>query len=128
MAQMAGSKTYIVEHLDPELGHWSALEYIAIAKELSAAKAKFYLTSVHIKLRLPSILRYAPDVHVEHRSVEEIFAEQKSRVCLLDPAAKQELSPEDGDRFDAFLFGGILGQCLLQPMLANPLTELLCRR
>lgn len=28
------------------------------------------------------------------------------RVCLLDPKAPQELSPEDGDgRFDCFLFG-----------------------
>jgi ribosome biogenesis protein Tsr3 len=28
------------------------------------------------------------------------------RVCLLDPQAKQELSPEDGDgRFEYFLFG-----------------------
>ena len=28
------------------------------------------------------------------------------RVCLLDPKAKEELGPEDGDgRFDCFLFG-----------------------
>ncbi|KAF4602995.1 hypothetical protein EYR38_003399 [Pleurotus pulmonarius] len=32
------------------------------------------------------------------------------KVCLLDPKAEAELSPEDGDgRFDWFLFGGILG-------------------
>ncbi|KAF8665032.1 hypothetical protein AX16_000644 [Volvariella volvacea WC 439] len=32
------------------------------------------------------------------------------RVCLLDPKATQELSPEDGGgKFDWFLFGGILG-------------------
>ncbi|PPQ99390.1 hypothetical protein CVT24_005373 [Panaeolus cyanescens] len=32
------------------------------------------------------------------------------KVCLLDPRAEKELSPEDGDgRFDCFLFGGILG-------------------
>ncbi|KAF8337038.1 DUF431-domain-containing protein [Cantharellus anzutake] len=31
------------------------------------------------------------------------------RVCLLDPKATQELSPEDGGAFDYFLFGGILG-------------------
>lgn len=32
------------------------------------------------------------------------------QVCLLDPKADQELSPEDGDgRFKCFLFGGILG-------------------
>ncbi|KAI0048704.1 DUF431-domain-containing protein [Auriscalpium vulgare] len=32
------------------------------------------------------------------------------KVCLLDPKADKELSPEDGDgRFSWFLFGGILG-------------------
>ncbi|KAI0786947.1 SAM-dependent RNA methyltransferase [Abortiporus biennis] len=32
------------------------------------------------------------------------------KVCLLDPKASKELSPEDGDgRFEWFLFGGILG-------------------
>ncbi|KAL0945931.1 hypothetical protein HGRIS_012212 [Hohenbuehelia grisea] len=32
------------------------------------------------------------------------------KVCLLDPKAPAELSPEDGDgRFEWFLFGGILG-------------------
>jgi ribosome biogenesis SPOUT family RNA methylase Rps3 len=29
---------------------------------------------------------------------------------LLDPAAAKDLSPQDGDTFDIFLFGGILGK------------------
>ncbi|WVQ76730.1 hypothetical protein IAR50_006404 [Cryptococcus sp. DSM 104548] len=33
----------------------------------------------------------------------------KSRVCLLDPRAEKVISPEDGDLFDVFLYGGILG-------------------
>jgi ribosome biogenesis SPOUT family RNA methylase Rps3 len=32
-----------------------------------------------------------------------------SRVCLLDPRAPKVLAPEDGDQFDWFLYGGILG-------------------
>lgn len=41
--------------------------------------------------------------------MEEIYGEEKGRVCLLDPAAKEELRPSDGEVFDVFLFGGILG-------------------
>lgn len=41
--------------------------------------------------------------------VEVYFADRKDRICLLDPAARQELSPTDGEEFDVFLFGGILG-------------------
>merc|ERR1712060_118618 len=33
------------------------------------------------------------------------------RMCLLDMEAKEPLQPEDVDSFDAFVFGGILGNC-----------------
>lgn len=55
---------------------------------------------------------------MEHRSVEELYKGEEDgkggfvpskRVCLLDPQAKEELRPEDGEVFDVFLFGGILG-------------------
>jgi ribosome biogenesis SPOUT family RNA methylase Rps3 len=31
------------------------------------------------------------------------------KICLLDPASSQVLEPKDGDAFEYFLFGGILG-------------------
>ena len=103
------NKTYVVEHLDPELGPWSTLEYRIIAEESASEGATFCLSSVPIDLTLPSELRDVPGLVVEHRGVEEIYAENKDRVCLLDPAAKAELSVEDTLLFDVFLFGGILG-------------------
>ncbi|KAH0403421.1 DUF431-domain-containing protein, partial [Aureobasidium melanogenum] len=102
-------KTFIVEHLDPELEQWSALEYKCIARETAASGSSFYLTSVPHELQLPESLKNVSELNVEHRGIEEIYADKKDRVCLLDPAAKQELSPADGDNFDIFLFGGILG-------------------
>jgi ribosome biogenesis SPOUT family RNA methylase Rps3 len=110
---MAG-KTYIVEHLDDELGPWSELEYVTIARESHDAGAKFCLSSVPASLELPQVLKAAPGFTVDRRSVEVIYAEDKSRVCLLDPSAKNELSPEDGEKFDVFLFGGILGESAMQ--------------
>jgi len=102
-------KTYVVEHLDPELGPWSSLEYQAIAMETAAVGSKFCLSSVPKILELPERLRNTPGLVIEHRSVEEMYSEAKGRVCLLDPAAQLELSPEDAENFDIFLFGGILG-------------------
>ena len=101
--------TYTVEHLDPELGPWSSLEYQAIAKECHEGNAKFCLSSISEALEIPSELCNVEGLLIEHRSVEDIHARDKDRVCLLDPAAKEELSPEDGNKFDVFLFGGILG-------------------
>lgn len=102
-------KTYIVEHLDPELGPWSSLEYLAIARESQYAAATFCLSSVPTSLEMPVELQNAKGFRIEHRSVEDIYANEKGRVCLLDPAALVELSPLDGESFDVFLFGGILG-------------------
>ncbi|ERS96649.1 protein-arginine N-methyltransferase SFM1 [Sporothrix schenckii 1099-18] len=101
-------KTYIVEHLDEELGQWSELEYITIARETG----DFCLSSIPATLALPQELKDMPGFVAETRGVEEIYGQdpaKKARVCLLDPAAAHELSPEDGELFDVFLFGGILG-------------------
>ena len=106
---MDGKKAFVVEHLDPELEEWSALEYLSIARESRDAGCQFYLSSVSPQLRAPVELKNCEETVIEQRSVEEIFAAKKERVCLLDPAAKEELSPADGDVFDVFLFGGILG-------------------
>lgn len=106
----AGRKIYVVEHLDPELGPWSALEYAAIAQESCDAGALFCLSSVPEALKLPPELQDIEGLEVDRRGVEVVFAGRKERVCLLDPAAAKELRLEDGETFDVFLFGGILGR------------------
>ncbi|KAF2690751.1 DUF431-domain-containing protein [Lentithecium fluviatile CBS 122367] len=105
----SAGKTFVVEHLDPELEEWSSLEYSAIASECHATGAQFFLSSVPTSLKLPVNLQQAEGLNVETRGIEEIYADKKDKVCLLDPAASKDLSPEDGDTFDVFLFGGILG-------------------
>ena len=107
---MSTLKTYIVEHLDPELGSWSSLEYQTIAKESLTAGAKFCLSSVPRVLKLPEELLDCPGFSIENQSAEEMYRRGKDRVCLLDPAADSELSTSDADLFDVFLFGGILGR------------------
>jgi hypothetical protein len=108
---MANSQlSFVVEHLDPELGPWSALEYKTIAQESHDAGCAFILSSVPESLLSSGELRGISHAQVQNRGVEAIFADKKSKVCLLDPAAKQELSPEDANIFEVYLFGGILGQ------------------
>lgn len=102
--------TYIVEHLDPELEDWSALEYKSIATESQNAGSNFFLTSVPQNFKLPPQLQNVKGLEVMHEGVEELYAgERKGKVCLLDPKAEKELGPEDANEFEVFLFGGILG-------------------
>ena len=102
-------KTYIVEHLDEELGPWSELEYLTIADECQTAGSSFCLSSLPPNFVVPDRLKAISSFTAETKSVEEIYAAGKERVCLLDPAAERDLSPADADVFDVFLFGGILG-------------------
>ena len=107
------SKTYVVEHLDPELEEWSSLEYASIATETHDSGSIFLLTSVQQNVIQPLLQANTP-CKTDERSVEEIFADTKDQVCLLDPAAQKELSPEDANHFNVFLFGGILGNSNLR--------------
>lgn len=127
--------TFIIEHLDPELGPWSALEYRTIATECRESGNQFILSSVSLDLRnegedggLRDVLTQSG--RVEGSGVEELFPPsrlnrlgegrgedregvvlvRKPRVCLLDPQAERELDPRDGEEFEGFLFGGILGK------------------
>ncbi|KAJ9501474.1 hypothetical protein H2202_003268 [Exophiala xenobiotica] len=103
---------FVVEHLDPELGPWSALEYKTIAKESRQSGCHFVLSSVP-----QSLLETSPDVkelqsvggEARTDSIETYYAHKKAKICLLDPGAEQELNPSDCQVFDVFLFGGILG-------------------
>lgn len=109
---MPNHRTYIVEHLDPELGPWSELEYLSIARESHAAKVSFLLSSVPAGFQVPEKLAAEPAFKAEARGVEEMYpaGAGKERVCLLDPAAEKDLNPDDKGEFDVFLFGGILGE------------------
>ena len=109
MAQLK-KKTYVIEHLDPELESWSALEYRTIAEECSEHNASFVLSSISPNLTLDDSLRSSNSLCIESKGVEDLYEKSEhQRICLLDPAAEKELSAQDGDVFDVFLFGGILG-------------------
>ena len=105
---MGASMTFVVEHLDPELGPWSALEYKTIAQESRDAGCDFILSSVPASL-LNSHELTDVGANARNDAVEVYFADQVDKICLLDPSATQELEPADGQRFEVFLFGGILG-------------------
>lgn len=109
MAPNIGGKVYIVEHLDPELGPWSELEYIAIAQESEDNGSSFTLSSLPEEFKVPDSLKAVKSFKATQNSVENIYAATKNTVCLLDPAAEKDLSPEDAQEFGTFLFGGILG-------------------
>lgn len=105
-----GRYTIIVEHLDPELEDWQALEYKSIAGESRSEGWDFILSGLSSASETQQQVGL-PATNLTEDNVENLYSSEskRQRVCLLDPKAEQDLNPEDGKHFDVFLFGGILG-------------------
>lgn len=102
--------TFIVEHLDPELEAWQLLEYNTISRECTSTTppSRFLLSGLPAPNTNPGL----SSVEQTSTSVDALVASAgipKARVCLLDPKGEKDICPEDGDDFDVFVFGGILG-------------------
>ncbi|ODQ63995.1 DUF431-domain-containing protein [Nadsonia fulvescens var. elongata DSM 6958] len=110
---MSTPKKYIIEHMESEFSEWVRLEYLAIQKDVGLEN--FYLSSLPAGTTDADIPKSLIDNKIQWTTCEVTkFAEKYpgfdySRVCLLDPSADQDICPEDTDKFDFFLFGGILG-------------------
>lgn len=95
------NKTFVIEHLEPQLWKWCKFEYENISKIVG--KANLLFTNIKRKNKfLESIGK------VENGRIFDLGLDKK-RFCILDPEAKDVLSPEDAVKFDYFIFGGILG-------------------
>lgn len=97
--------------MEEGFSEWVILEYTQIIREVG--KENLVLTSLPAGTTEKDIPSRLLDLGLQWTTKEcvEIDAGklETSRVCLLDPAAEVDLVPEDGAKFDYFVFGGILG-------------------
>lgn len=89
--------TFVIEHLEPRLFKWCFLEY----SHISSFVGKENLLFTNIKSE-----KLKEFGKVEPKSVKELHFD---KACVLDPEAKEALTPEIAKKFDYFIFGGILG-------------------
>lgn len=114
--------TYVIEHMETEFSEWVKLEYSAIVDEVGSKN--LYLSSIPNNKPTTSTSTTTNNeilpkeildkniqwTHIDITNFQELYPNfDKSKVCLLDPSATQELIPSDVNKFDFFLFGGILG-------------------
>ncbi|KAH9927983.1 DUF431-domain-containing protein [Epithele typhae] len=119
--------TYVIEHMEEDeetpksLPRWVELEYMHMrAFAGHGASVHFTHLSQGSCNTLSDLFASDPEgtsprahAYAHQTSVMELMEARGvplDKVCLLDPKAEKEISPEDGDgRFEWFLFGGILG-------------------
>lgn len=99
------------------LPEWVQLEYLHM-RTLAGKDARIYFTSLSSASarELDAVFGTSlPDAAPATAHQEPVLALMErlgipmDKICLLDPKAAHALAPEDGERFQSFLFGGILG-------------------
>ncbi len=88
---------FVIEHLEPKVYNWCKLEYAHISKWVGRQNLIFTNT------KSSSLRKFGK---VEPKSIRKLHLD---KACILDPEAKQTLTPEIAKKFDYFIFGGILG-------------------
>lgn len=93
---------FIIEHMEPELYQWCLLEYTHISKIVGKANLIF----TNVKKDSDKLASLGT---VYEQSIAELMPKLGGKMCLLDMDAKAALITEDKNKFQYFLFGGILG-------------------
>lgn len=128
--QPAAGPLYIVEHLEEGLEDWCRLEYRHICSFVPPENLLFlrFADSLDAKQLVPEGKR---PPRTSPSPLEELLPRGSTapqagpgdgpplptwdRVCLLDMDAEEALEPEDDAKFDAYVFGGILGNVIENP-------------
>ncbi len=96
---MKGKNIFIIEHLESRVWRWCEIEYKHISQMVGKDKVWF----TNLPRGNTFLSRYGK---VLKESVKNIKLEN---ICILDPEAKETLTPEEAKKIDYLTFGGILG-------------------
>lgn len=91
---------YIIEHLEEKVWPWCILEY----KHISEIVGKNNLIFTNVPKKEKKKLEKFGKVYT--RSVLKL---KLKKCCLMEMIANKQLSEKDKEKFDYFVFGGILG-------------------
>ncbi len=92
---------FVIEHLEPKIGKWASFEYENISKIVG--KENLIFTNLKRKNKFLESLGKSEKKRIFELGIPE------DKICILDPDAKEILTPNDSKEFEYFIFGGILG-------------------
>ena len=92
---------FIIEHLEPELFEWCLIEYEHISK--IAGKQNLIFTNIKNKKDVKKLQKYGT---VYEKSVSGL---RFNGICVSSQYAEKTLTANDKNKFQYFVFGGILG-------------------
>ncbi len=110
-----GKPIFIIEHMEQRMWKWCVIEY----KSISKIVGKDYLWITNVKRGSKELENYGKVFR------ESIKSMNLKKVCILDPEAKKTLETSDKEKFEYFVFGGILGDYPPRKRTKEELTQFL---
>lgn len=104
---------YIIEHLEPELGPWCMFEYERISEIVG--KDNLWFTNIPQSTKELEALGI-----VKKESVKTMHLQN---TCVLDPEAKELLTPNNVKPYQYLIIGGILGDYPPKKRTTKELTQ-----
>ena len=92
---------FVIEHLEPELYEWCLIEYGHISEIVG--KGNLIFTNIKNKKEENKLKKYG---NVYKKDISEM---NFKGICVLSQYSKKHLTTDDRDKFQYFVFGGILG-------------------
>ena len=92
---------FVIEHLEPELYEWCLIEYEHISK--IAGRGNLIFSNIKNKSDAGKLKKYGT---VSEKSVSKL---NFSNICVLSQFSNKALTAKDKNKFQYFVFGGILG-------------------
>ena len=92
---------FVIEHLEPELYPWCLIEYKHISRIVG--KKSLIFTNIKTKKEQNKLKKYGK---VYGNDITDL---KLKNICVLSQYSKKTLTAKDKNKFEYFVFGGILG-------------------
>lgn len=92
---------FIIEHLEPELFKWCLIEYEHISKIIG--KSNLIFANIKNNNNIKNLNKYGA---VFKENIAEL---NLKNICVLSQYSKKTLTTNDKNKFQYFVFGGVLG-------------------
>ena len=98
---------YIIEHLEPELFEWCLIEYGHISEIVS--KENLIFTNIKNKTDSSKLKKLGNVFSEIFSNLNGKLNFHKNKICVLSQYGTKTLKTNDKNKFEYFVFGGILG-------------------
>lgn len=98
---------FVIEHLEPELFEWCLIEYGHISGIVG--KDNLIFTNINCKKDASKLRNLGKVFRERFSELSNALNFNKNKVCILSQYAAKTLIINDKNKFEYFVFGGILG-------------------